>query len=182
MIICFILSDFKWVIAVYMWQFLYSLRFECWEMSADNIFKYISCFCQKIGFDISCKMSPMGLFAWTVKVYFLTKIIKYHQFVVYWISSEWANVNEKPCVICTPNSQCHYENLKPIRKFRTVFLSQIHDKKYWPVKSWLTLSWLRPWTVHKTGMQTGKMPSNCIVKSCKSYANIGDDVHFHRLL
>ena len=42
------------------------------------------------------------------------------------------------------------------------------------------IKWRRPWSVNKTGIQSGKMPSNCIVKGCKSYSGSGD-LHFHRL-
>ena len=39
------------------------------KISADNILKYSPYFSQKIGYDISCKLS-----AWNVRTYFLEKI------------------------------------------------------------------------------------------------------------
>ena len=46
-------------------------KFSRWQI--DYIFSYFS---QKIGFDISCKLSLWRQFAWNVKSYFLEKNIK----------------------------------------------------------------------------------------------------------
>ena len=48
------------------------LRIALWvKFSAEDILKYFSCFSQKIGFDISCKLSPLetisGLLAKPIK-------------------------------------------------------------------------------------------------------------------
>ena len=41
-------------------------------------------FFRKIGFDISCKLSPRRQFAWNVKAYFLGKLEKIFQDVICW--------------------------------------------------------------------------------------------------